>query len=136
MAVLGVITATPALAVGWQGALEFGYGLGDEPDPMVLALLQHRGVLQGALGSALIWAAYRPAVRVPVAVTAIITKSSFIALMFSLPDSSWRDAASGVLFDVVTIALLAFIAVRQVRAGRTVVAAGESGRHRPHAHRD
>jgi hypothetical protein len=118
LATLGIVTATPMLAVGWQGALELGYGIGAQPDPMVAALLQHRGMLQGALGASLIWAAFRPAVRVPVTITAIATKTSFLALMFSLPGSSWRDAASGVVFDMVTITILTVITVQRARGGR------------------
>ncbi|MBC6459256.1 hypothetical protein [Actinomadura sp. HBU206391] len=119
---LGVVTATPMLAVGWPGTLDFAYGIGDPSDPMVLALLKHRGVLQGALGASLVWSAYHAAVRVPVAVTAIATKSSFLGLMFSLPGSSWRDAAPGALFDVGAVTLLAVIAVTCARARRPVTA--------------
>ncbi|GAA2584957.1 hypothetical protein SMC26_02220 [Actinomadura fulvescens] len=113
---LGAITATPVLALVWPGMLDLAYGIEEPSDPMVAALLQHRGMLQAALGAALVWAALRPSFRVPAAVAAIVTKSTFIVLMISLPDSGWRDAASGVIFDLVTIVILAAIAVREARA--------------------
>ena len=114
----GVITATPVFALGGPGALEFAYGIGIPEDPMLLALLQHRGVLQAALGAALVWSAFRPAVRVPVAVTAIATKASFLALMATLPDSAGLDAAAGASFDVVAIVFLLVVVIRQTRAAR------------------
>lgn len=123
LVVLGVVTATPALALAWPGMLDLSYGIEDPSEPMLSALLRHRGVLQGALGAALVWAALRPAARVPVALTAIATKSTFVVLMATLPDGRWRDAASGVLFDIVTIALLATIALRQARSATPAPAA-------------
>ncbi|REF00915.1 hypothetical protein [Thermomonospora umbrina] len=119
---LGIITATPALAIVWPGMLDVSYGVDDPADPMLSALLKHRGVLQGALGAALVWAALRPALRPAAAGAAIVTKSTFVALMFSLPESGWRDAAGGVLFDVVTMAVLVVVAVRHVRSAAPALA--------------
>jgi hypothetical protein len=83
LAVLGAITTLPALALVLPGtSLDLSYGISAPADPMVLALLQHRGALQAALGAALIWAAFQPVARTPVALTAIATKSrrSFICV--------------------------------------------------------
>jgi hypothetical protein len=113
--ILGLITTTPALALAWPGALGLAYGLDRPADPMVLALLQHRGVLQLALGAALVWSAYRPAVRVPVAVTAIGTKSVFLVLLATLPGGAWRGAVSGALFDMVAVVLLAAMIATRLR---------------------
>lgn len=40
---LGIITATPVLALLWPGTLDVAYGIGEPADPMLAALLQHRG---------------------------------------------------------------------------------------------
>jgi hypothetical protein len=120
--ILGLVTTTPVLALAWPGTLELAYGLERPEDPMALALLQHRGVLQLALGAALVWSAFRPAVRVPVAVTAICTKSVFLLLLATLPGTAWRGAASGVVFDLVAIALLAAMVLTRARTARRAVA--------------
>ena len=114
---LGLGTASPVMALAVPGMLESSYGV-EDPGPMILALLQHRGALQGALGAALVWAAFRPSVRVPVAVAAIFTKG--VGLALTLPDPVLRDNVSvtTVAFDSVSIVLLALIAVRQVAGER------------------
>jgi hypothetical protein len=107
LVLMGVITAGPVLALFSPGRLS-GYGLDDAAlDPMVLALLQHRGMLQAALGAALVWAAFQPAVRIPAALAAIATKSTFLALTLPL------EILSGAVFDMVAITILAAIAFRQ-----------------------
>ncbi len=55
---MGVLTATPVLSLVNPSQLE-AYGVID-PDPIVLTLLQHRGIFQLLLGAALVWAALRP----------------------------------------------------------------------------
>jgi len=117
LVVLGLGTASPVMALVAPGTLESSYGV-DNPEPMVLVLLQHRGVLQAALGAALVWAAFRPAVRVPVAITAIFTKG--IGLALTVPNPVLREtlSATTVVFDSVAIVLLALIAVRQAVGGR------------------
>ncbi|GIH59448.1 hypothetical protein [Microbispora siamensis] len=110
LVILGVVTALPALALVAPGrALDFSYGISPPSDPMALALLQHRGILQGALGAALVWAAFHPAVRVPAAVTAIVTKSVFLGLMAALPVAVRAGATPGILFDIGAIVLLAAV---------------------------
>ncbi|WP_084961066.1 hypothetical protein [Thermoactinospora rubra] len=113
LVLIGLVTATPAVALVSAEAGLSAYRLAVPGDPMTLALLQHRGVLQAALGAAIVWAAFRPWVRIPVAVTAIATKGTFLALVLALGGAS--RAITGVAFDVVAIALLVAIAVRQAR---------------------
>ena len=114
LVILGVITAGPVLALFTTGMLS-GYGINpDDLDPMTLALLQHRGMLQAALGAALVWSAFQQAVRIPVALTAIATKSTFLALTLPL------DITAGAVFDIVAIPLLAGIAAGQAWPARPV----------------
>ncbi|QKW10962.1 hypothetical protein HUT18_17670 [Streptomyces sp. NA04227] len=126
LVIIGLITATPALALVSPGTLDIAYGIGDVADPMTLALLQHRGLLQGALGAALVWAAFRPLVRVAVAGTAVVTKSTFLALTELDPDVG---GAASSTFDVVAVVVLAALIVRQLtrqrrRAGNSPAATG------------
>ncbi|GAA0359843.1 hypothetical protein GCM10009530_06430 [Microbispora corallina] len=121
LVLLGVITALPALAlVSPRWALGFSYGIPVPSDPMAAALLQHRGVLQAALGAALVWAAFAAVARVPAAVTAIVTKSVFLALMAMLPADVRAGAVSGIVFDGVAIVLLALIVVHRRFAAHAV----------------
>jgi len=118
LVILGIGTATPALALGWASTVAAGYGIPAPADPMLMALLQHRGMLQAALGAALVWAAFQPLARVPAAVTAIVTKATFVSLLATLPGPSRLGQVPGVPFDLVAIALLAAVALRQVAVTR------------------
>lgn len=116
--IMGLVTALPALALIDPYALEWTYRVADT-DPMVTALLQHRGMLQLVLGAALVWAGFDAHVRVPVAAAAIATKAVFLALI--LPDSGTRAdlAAFSVAFDLACIVLLAaLIAVESTQRRR------------------
>jgi hypothetical protein len=117
LTIVGVITATPALALVWPGMLETSYGLSNL-DPMTTALLQHRGVLQGALGAAIVWAAFFPPARVPASATAIVTKSTFLAL--TAVDAQMRADMNlvSLVFDPIAIVILAGVIVHHIRASR------------------
>ncbi|MBU2663748.1 hypothetical protein KOI35_09530 [Actinoplanes bogorensis] len=106
---MGLFTAVPVIAVVQPGQLESSYGVTD-PAPMVLTLLQHRGVFQLLAGLALIWAAFRPAVRVPVAIGVIVAKSSALLLTVTRPEAQALVSTPIQVFDVACIALLALIA--------------------------
>ncbi|WP_075743442.1 MULTISPECIES: hypothetical protein [Actinoalloteichus] len=117
--VLGCITATPVFALIDPGVLTWTYGVASR-DPMIVGLLQHRGVLQLVLGAGLVWAAFRPSVRVVVASAAILTKSVFLGLL--LPDASLRAdlAAFSVWFDAFCIVFLgAYVFVELLRSARS-----------------
>lgn len=116
LAVMGVITTAPALALVDVGALETGYGVSN-PEPMTLALLQHRGIMQLVLGAALVWAAFFPPARLAAALGAITTKSTFLSLV--LPDATLRsEVRPAIVFDATCIVVLAALAVHQVHAMR------------------
>ncbi|GLZ07525.1 hypothetical protein Acsp03_49910 [Actinomadura sp. NBRC 104412] len=118
LVLLGTVTAGPALALVQPRTLSTYAGLDVPADPMILALLQHRGVLQGALGAALIYAAFHPALRVPAAVTAITTKSIFLVLMATLPGPSRLADITGVPIDIAAIILLALVIAHTMNGRR------------------
>ncbi|WP_433128856.1 hypothetical protein ACQPWW_02930 [Micromonospora sp. CA-240977] len=114
LTVVGVITATPALALFWPQLLTSSYGLTD-PDHMTTALLQHRGVLQAALGAAIVWGAFHLPARVPAAATAIVTKSVFLAL--TVVDVGTRADMNliSLVFDPIAIVILTVVIVLHLR---------------------
>ncbi|WP_146758745.1 hypothetical protein [Micromonospora noduli] len=114
LTIVGVITATPALVLFWPQLLTSSYGLAD-PDRMTVALLQHRGVLQAALGAAIIWGAFHLPARVPAAATAIITKSVFLAL--TVVDVGMRADMNliSLVFDPIAIVILTIVIVLHFR---------------------
>ncbi|MEU4555199.1 hypothetical protein EV382_2698 [Micromonospora violae] len=119
---VGAITATPAIALLSPGLLESSYGL-TNPDRMTIALLQHRGVLQAALGAAIIWGAFYLPARVPAAATAIVTKTTFLAL--TAVDAGMRAEMNviSLVFDPIAIVILGLVIGLQVRRSRRPVAA-------------
>lgn len=104
-AVVGAVTALPVLALVDADVLRWTYAVRD-PDPMTLALLQHRGVLQLALGAGLVWAALFPPARIAVVLAALVTKSSFLALVLR-PGLRADVAPFSIVFDAVCIAAFA-----------------------------
>lgn len=113
LVLMGAITATPALALVDAYTLEVTYQV-TEPEPMALALLQHRGMLQLVLGAALVWAAFFPPVRIGAACAAIATKATFLALI--LPDPALRSdlAPFSTFFDLTCIVLLTGLLAREI----------------------
>ncbi|ONK13511.1 hypothetical protein [Streptomyces sp. MP131-18] len=105
LVVMGLITATPALALVDGHALEWTYGVAD-PEPMTEALLQHRGMLQLLLGAALVWAAFFRPARPAAALAAVVGKGAFLLLL--LPDPALRAdlAPFSTVFDLSCIVLL------------------------------
>jgi hypothetical protein len=126
---MGVFTAVPALALVRPDQLESSYGVTD-PDPMLLTLLQHRGMLQLLAGAALIWAAVRPGVRIPVAVGLVVAKTTALLLTATRPEAQAQASAFIQGFDVVcVVVLLAIIAgtLRSSHVAASPVAAQVSG---------
>jgi hypothetical protein len=115
LVVMGVFTAVPVLALFRPEQLE-SYGIVD-PKPMVLTLLQHRGVFQLLAGAALAWAAFRRDVRLPIAAGVIVSKSVALGLTFSRPEAQQQASAFIQGFDLVSIAVLvAIIATTGLRS--------------------
>lgn len=101
---MGVLTATPVLALINPAQLE-SYGVAN-PGAVELSLLQHRGLLQFALGASLVYAAVRPDVRVAVAIAAIVTKGGFLLLTLMRPDVLAKANMVAMIFDPLCILLL------------------------------
>ncbi|WP_280358832.1 hypothetical protein [Nocardia otitidiscaviarum] len=116
---MGLITATPAIALVDAYALEWTYRVTD-PDPMTLALLQHRGMLQLLLGAALVWAAFHPPARFAAAIAAIVGKSTFLLLILPNPTIRGDLAPFSIVFDLLCIAALTGVAIRYARPRRTI----------------
>lgn len=106
---MGVLTATPVLALINPAQLE-SYGVLN-PGAVELSLLQHRGLLQFALGASLVYAAFRPDVRVAVALAAIVTKGGFLLLTFTRPEVLAKASMVAMVFDPLCIVLLTAILV-------------------------
>lgn len=106
---MGVLTATPVLALINPAQLE-SYGVLN-PGAVELSLLQHRGLLQFALGASLVYAAFRPDVRVAVALAAIVTKGGFLLLTFMRPEVLAKANMVAMVFDPLCIVLLTAVLV-------------------------
>jgi hypothetical protein len=106
---MGVLTTTPALSLINPTQLE-SYGV-YQPDQIVLTLLQHRGLLQFALGAALVFSAFKPDVRIAAAVAAIVTKGGGLLLTVSRPEVFAQSSTVAMVFDPICIVLLTAIIV-------------------------
>ncbi|GAB3114421.1 hypothetical protein GCM10027055_20410 [Janibacter alkaliphilus] len=104
LALIGLLTATPALALVAPDQLA-SYGVVD-PDAVTTTLLQHRGALQLVLGGALVWAAVRPDVRRPVVLAAVLAKGVFLGLTLARPQVREDVSPVALTFDAVSIAVL------------------------------
>jgi membrane glycosyltransferase len=105
----GVFTAVPVLAVIDPSQLA-SYGV-TEPEPMELTLLQHRAVFQLLAGTALVWAAFRRDVRVPVALAVIVSKGSALLLTVTRPEAQALANPAIQLFDLACVVILSWLVV-------------------------
>lgn len=117
---IGAFTATPALSVVVPGQLA-SYGLAG-PDPVELVLLQHPGVLQLLLGAALVAAALAPRARVAVTGAALCGKVAFLALVTAQPAAGSRMSPVPLVFDGVSVVVLAGLLVLAAGRHRTAEA--------------
>lgn len=107
--VMGVLTATPALSLVNPAQLE-SYGVVN-PNSIVLTLLQHRGLLQFALGASLVYAAVKPDIRVAAAIASIFTKGGGLLITYSRPEVFAEASEVAMVFDPLCIVLLTAILV-------------------------
>lgn len=124
LVLMGVLTTFPVLSLVDPTQLA-SYGVVD-PDPIVLTLLQHRGIFQLLLGGALVWSALRPDVRVPVALATITSKAGALLLTVSRPEVLAEASTVAMIFDPICIgllgAMLVGIAVRARRSRSRMIA--------------
>ncbi|KAA9154808.1 hypothetical protein FPZ12_031090 [Amycolatopsis acidicola] len=125
LVLLGVLTMLPVLALADASVLETSYGVTD-PEPMTLALLQHRGMLQLLLGAMIVWAAFHRPARVPAAIAAVLGKGTFLALILSDVDLRAEVPWYTVVFDALCIVVLTTVAIvdGRNRAARGLPQAG------------
>lgn len=117
LGVIGVFTMTPALALVSPAQLA-GYGV-TAPDAVVTTLLQHRGALQLALGAAIVWAGFDKHVRVPILVTATITKGVGVGMTLSRPEVFSASSGNvGLWFDIICLVVLPAIVVNTLVSDR------------------
>ena len=124
LVVMGLFTAVPVMALFQPEQLE-SYGIVD-PEPMVLTLLQHRGVFQLLAGAALVWAAFRRDVRLPIAAGVILSKGVALALTFSRPEAQEQANSFIQGFDLACIAVLVVIIATSVAGSRPTVRSSAS----------
>jgi hypothetical protein len=88
-------------------------------DPNALILLQHRALLFGLLGSAMLWAAFVPSWRVPVALIGLASAASFVLIAWGV---GGYNAAIGrvVIADIaVSLVLAAALCAKWVTPAAT-----------------
>ena len=111
---IGLVTALPVLAVVTpEQTLQVSYGV-TITEPMSLTLVQHRGIFQLMLGIGIIMAAFYRSYRIPIAMTALITKGSFTFMV--LTNSAIRDnwPTWVAVFDITSVIILCAVAGREL----------------------
>lgn len=103
--VVGLLNLTPAIVFFSPERVSSLYGI-ELSGTDLSVLMRHRAILLGLLGAALIYAAFRRDILVPVIVAAFVGKLAFLFLTYS---SQGVNAEIGrvAVFDIVAVALLA-----------------------------
>lgn len=115
LCLIGTVTALPVLAVTTpEQTLQVSYGV-VVADPMTLTLIQHRGIFQLMLGVGIIVAAFYRNFRLPIAITALVTKGSFTFMVLSNDAIRNQWPAYIALFDVASIVVLCTVAILERR---------------------
>lgn len=122
LVVIALGTATPVLALFGTAAISY-YGVVSR-EPMVIALLQHRGVLQLALGLALVWAAFHRTARIGVSLCAAFTKASYLVLLVMRPETRALMPEFSTWFDGLAVLLLLALAIGEAQRRKTTVSTG------------
>lgn len=118
LVVIGIVTALPVLAVVTpEQTLQVSYGVAIT-EPMSLTLVQHRGIFQLMLGVGIIMAGFYRSYRIPIAVTALITKGSFTFMILtnSVIRDNWPTWVA--VFDITSIIILCAVAARELRRAK------------------
>lgn len=104
LAIVGVLNLTPALVFFAPSRTVDLYGVELVGNDITI-LTRHRAVMLGLLGGALIYAAFKRELVVPVIVAALVGKTAFLTLVYA---SSGYSAEIGrvAAFDIVAIVLL------------------------------
>lgn len=103
--VVGLLNLTPAIVFFSPERVSSLYGI-ELSGTDLTVLMRHRAILLGLLGAALIYAAFRRDLLVPVIVAAFVGKLAFLFLTYS---SQGVNAEIGrvAVFDIAAVVLLA-----------------------------
>ncbi|HEY1654480.1 MAG TPA: hypothetical protein VGF86_05150 [Candidatus Tumulicola sp.] len=110
--VTGILTLAGgigALAPRRSAALLFGI---DAPDAATTLVVRHWSLLIALVGVLLIWAAYDPAIRVPVMVVAAIEKFAIAAFVFLTPLRQRKQTVAVVAADTVMAIMYVLLLAR------------------------
>ena len=102
--IVGIINLLPVIVFFDSGKTVSLYGVPIEGESLTI-LMRHRAVLLGLIGSALIFAAFKPEFRVLAILLALISKLTFVFLTFTA-SSYTAEVRQVALIDVGAIVLL------------------------------
>lgn len=103
--IVGLLNLTPVIVFFLPERTASLYGI-DLAGTELTVLMRHRAILLGLLGAALIYAAFRRDVLVPVIIAAFIGKLAFLFLTYSSPGVN-AEIGRVAVFDIVAVVLLA-----------------------------
>jgi hypothetical protein len=102
--IVGIINLFPVVVFFSSAQTVKLYGTQIEGDSLIV-LMRHRGILLGLIGLALIFAAVKPDVRIPVLIAAFISKIAFIYLVTTSVTFT-PEIKQVAIIDVIAIVLL------------------------------
>lgn len=114
--IAGVVHLLPLSGVVGSAQLATLYGL-DFTEPNLAILMRHRAVLFGLIGSFMLYAAFKPALRLPAILGGTISVASFLILAASVEG---YNAQIGRVFviDIAVLVCLVIAAVAQFAMSR------------------
>ena len=109
LACAGVINLMPLVGIAGAGALQRLYGIAIT-DSNLLLMLQHRALLLGMVGAALLTAVWRVQWRVAASVAAMLSMGSYVAIAIAVGDYNTQlqrvMTADGIAIVCVAVAFL------------------------------
>jgi len=107
LVIVGLINIAPIIVFFSPDKTKKLYGLPIDGENLTI-LMRHRGVLLSLIGLALIYAAFKPDVRMAVIIAALISKIAFIFLTFTSNGYS-PEIKQVAMIDVGAMVLLAVV---------------------------
>lgn len=101
---VGLLNVAPAFVFFAPQRSEALYGIA-LTDANMAVVMRHRAIMLGLLGAAMIYAAFRRDVVVPVVVAALVGKAAFLLLVYSIAGTG-AELKSVAMFDLVAVACL------------------------------
>jgi len=122
---VGLVNLAPVIGLAGRPSLEALYGA-SIPDPTLLLLMQHRAVLFGLIGGAMILAAFREALRPITAALGGISMAAFL-ILFLLAEPAPAALQSLFWIDLGALFLLLLAVALGWRAALPSVAPSGAG---------